>query len=199
MPENGRLQIKVEEIRDIMNGVHKPRRRQDKQDDGSADTPHDTTTPHDTADTTFISSSGNGSLFLGDPSAASTSTSSKKRVSEQPPMTEEQRTRVTEELVRIVNTGEIKKIKGIKGIGAKRAEKIVDYVDKKGSIVNVEELVAAGLSETVVNTVIKVCLLEGSGFVIRALSSKECFDSDSATNFVLFLLRILQSNRSLIM
>ncbi|RUO96770.1 hypothetical protein BC936DRAFT_141477 [Jimgerdemannia flammicorona] len=166
MPDNSRLQVKMQEVKDLMNGVSKPKRRREKENQQRSPANDDNHGgEHDLGNTTLISNTSTSIMtasagFLEDsqhsPFVASTSASPVVLTAPVAvPLTEEQIEQIAAELVRIVNTGVVKRIKGIRGVGAKRAAQIVDFVKERGAITEVGELVDAGLSIAVVNGLVR--------------------------------------------
>ncbi|KAK9723293.1 hypothetical protein K7432_002040 [Basidiobolus ranarum] len=64
-------------------------------------------------------------------------------------------TEIEKEILTIVNSGKLRMIKTLKGVGEKRANQIVDYIGLKGPIATPKELIHAGLSENVIANIVK--------------------------------------------
>ncbi|ORX97824.1 kinesin-domain-containing protein [Basidiobolus meristosporus CBS 931.73] len=68
---------------------------------------------------------------------------------------ERELTTVEKEILSIVNSGKLRLVKTLKGVGEKRARQIVDFIESNGPINSPNELTRAGLSENIVANIVK--------------------------------------------
>lgn len=62
------------------------------------------------------------------------------------------------EILNILNKGNLKEIKSLKGIGDSRAQKIIDHLISKGKFEDLNQLETLGLSRKVIDGIVKAKL-----------------------------------------